>query len=164
MSKTTYEEYLKRYGSLTYKNTGTSMLPLLKQGRDAFIVRAVGEYETCKKWDVVLYKRPPESYVLHRVVRVLGNSYDILGDNCIGIERNIPKGAVIGVMTGFIRNGKKYEADNRLYKLYVLFWCKPYRIRILMKKYCYFTAGADGSRYQQCFYALLLRGIVSCSL
>ena len=110
------------------------MLPLLKQGRDAFIVRAVGEYETCKKWDVVLYKRPPESYVLHRVVRVLGNSYDILGDNCIGIERNIPKDAVIGVMTGFIRNGKKYEADSRLYKLYVLFWCKPYRIRILMKK------------------------------
>ena len=30
MSKTTYEEYLKRYASLTYKNTGTSMLPLLK--------------------------------------------------------------------------------------------------------------------------------------
>ena len=103
MSKTTYEEYLKRYGSLTYKNTGTSMLPLLKQGRDAFIVRAVGEYETCKKWDVVLYKRPPESYVLHRVIQVRDNSYDILGDNCIGIERNIPKDAVIGVMTGFIR-------------------------------------------------------------
>ena len=107
MSKTTYEEYLKRYGSLTYKNTGTSMLPLLKQGRDAFIVRAVGEYETCKKWDVVLYKRPPESYVLHRVVRVHDKGYDILGDNCIGIERNIPKDAVIGVMTGFIRNGKQ---------------------------------------------------------
>ena len=69
MSKTTYEEYLKRYGPLIYKNTGTRMLPLLKQGRDAFIVRLVGEYETCKKWDVVLYKRPPESYVLlHRVV------------------------------------------------------------------------------------------------
>ena len=134
MSKTTYEEYLKRYGSLTYKNTGTSMLPLLKQGRDAFIVREVGEYETCKKWDVVLYKRPPESYVLHRVIQVRDNSYDILGDNCIGIERNIPKDAVIGVMTGFIRNGKKYEADSRIYKLYVLCWCKPYRIRILMKK------------------------------
>ena len=33
MSKPTYEEYLKRYGTLTYKNTGTSMLPLLKQGQ-----------------------------------------------------------------------------------------------------------------------------------
>ena len=55
-------------------------------------------------------------------VRVHDNGYDILGDNCIGIERNIPKDAVIGVMTGFIRNGKKYEADSRLYKLYVLFW------------------------------------------
>ena len=30
----------------------------------SIIVRAVGEYETCKKWDVVLYKRPPKSYVL----------------------------------------------------------------------------------------------------
>ena len=107
MSKTTYEEYLKRYGALTYKNTGTSMLPLRKQGRDAFIVRAVGEYETCKKWDVVLYKRPPESYVLHRVVRVHDKGYDIHGDNCIRIERNITKDAVIGVMTGFIRNGKQ---------------------------------------------------------
>ena len=112
MSKTTYEEYLKRYGTLIYKNTGTSMLPLLKQGRDAFIVRAVGEYETCKKWDVVLYKRPPESYVLHRVVRVLGNSYDILGDNCIGIERNIPKGAVIGVYSDM---GRLVEENNELW-------------------------------------------------
>lgn len=133
MRKTTYEECLKQYGILIYKNTGTSMLPLLRQGRDVFIVRKLGEYETCKKWDVVLYKRPPESYVLHRVVGVHDISYDILGDNCIGIERNIPKDAVIGVMTGFIRNGKKYRVDSSWYKLYVLFWCKPYRIRILLK-------------------------------
>lgn len=130
MSKTTYEEYLKKYGTLTYKNTGVSMLPLLKPGRDAFVVRAVGQHETCKKWDVVLYKRPPDSYVLHRVVRVHDNSYDMLGDNCVRVERDVPKDAVLGVMTGFIRAGKKYRSDSTLYKLYVLFWCKPYRIRI----------------------------------
>lgn len=37
--KTAYEEYLRKYHTLTYKNVGASMLPLLKQGRDSFTVR-----------------------------------------------------------------------------------------------------------------------------
>ena len=37
--KTAYEEYLRKYHTLTYKNVGVSMLPLLKQGRDSFTVR-----------------------------------------------------------------------------------------------------------------------------
>ena len=37
--KTSYEEYLRKYHTLTYKNVGVSMLPLLKQGRDSFTVR-----------------------------------------------------------------------------------------------------------------------------
>ncbi len=36
-----YEEYLERNGSLTYTNSGVSMLPLLRQGRDLFTVRKI---------------------------------------------------------------------------------------------------------------------------
>ena len=39
---TTYEECLEKYGTLTYRNVGVSMLPLLKQGRDIFTVRKNG--------------------------------------------------------------------------------------------------------------------------
>ena len=33
-----YEEYIEKNGSLTYTNVGTSMMPLLRQGKDLFTV------------------------------------------------------------------------------------------------------------------------------
>lgn len=133
MSKITFEEYLQEHGTLIYKNTGTSMLPLLKQGRDAFIIKAVQQTEECKKWDVVLYKRTPDIYVLHRIIKVNEDGYDMLGDNCVGIERNIPRDAILGVMTEYIRKGKTHKVSSLWYKLYVFLWCKPYRVRIKVK-------------------------------
>lgn len=108
MTRLSYEEYLRKYHTLTYKNVGVSMLPLLKQGRDSFTVREVKQGESCKLWDVVLYKRGTDQYVLHRIIKVYEDSYDILGDNCIGIERGIPKTDVLGVMTDFTHKGKPH--------------------------------------------------------
>ena len=134
MNSITFEEYLGRYGTLTYKNVGVSMLPLIRQGRDAFILRAVKPGETLKKWDVVLYKRPPDAYVLHRIIDVKDGTYDILGDNCVAVERNIPKERVIGVMTGFIRKNKEYAVAVKRYRIYVTLRCKPYHVRTAFKR------------------------------
>ena len=132
--KTSYEEYLRKFHTLTYKNVGVSMLPLLKQGRDSFTVREVKPDESCKLWDVVLYKRGTDQYVLHRIIKVYDDSYDILGDNCIGIECGIPKADVLGVMTDFTHKGKQYKTYDRRYQLYVWLWCRPYKLRIFLKK------------------------------
>ena len=59
-----YEEYLDRYGSLTYANVGVSMLPMLREGKDLFTVVKKGP-ERCKAGDVVLYRRGSH-YILHR--------------------------------------------------------------------------------------------------
>ena len=134
MTRLSYEEYLRKYHTLTYKNVGVSMLPLLKQGRDSFTVREVKQGESCKLWDVVLYKRGTDQYVLHRIVKVYEDFYDILGDNCIGIESGIPKIDVIGVMTDFAHKGKQYKTGDRRYRLYVWLWCRPYKLRIFLKK------------------------------
>ena len=134
MNKITYEEYLQTYGTLTYKNKGTSMLPLLKQGRDAFVIKAVQKTDVCKKWDVVLFKVGADTYILHRIIRVHDHGYDILGDNCIKMEKNIPRDAVLGVMTEYIRKGKTHDVDYVWYRLYVTLWCKPYMARVFMKK------------------------------
>ena len=116
-----YEEYLEKFGTLTYTNVGVSMKPLLREGRDLFIVRKKGE-ERCSVGDVVLYRRPPESYVLHRVVEVREDDYVILGDNCINREYGIKDDDIIGVMTGFVRGGKEHSVDEKTYRLYSDLW------------------------------------------
>ena len=127
MIKTTYEEELNRNGSFTYTNIGVSMLPLLKQGRDLFTIEK--KTGRCKKYDVVLYKRPPASYVLHRVVKVRENDYIILGDNCLKKEYGIKEEDVIGVMTSFVRKGKKYTVNDKGYRIYSRVWYFLYPVR-----------------------------------
>ncbi len=128
-----YEEYLEKYGSLTYTNVGVSMLPLLRQGRDLFIVHKKGE-ERCSVGDVVLYRRPPASYVLHRIVEVRPDSYVILGDNCITREYGIKDSDIIGVMTGFVRGGKEHDTREKAYRLYSCIWMRFAQPRIFCTK------------------------------
>lgn len=128
---TSYEDYLEQNGSMTYSNVGVSMMPLLKQGRDLFTVRKKGE-ERCKKYDVVLYRRPPSSYVLHRVIQVRENDYVILGDNCIRKEYGITDADIIGVMTGYVHNGKERTTDFWGYRLYSWIWVNFSSVRILL--------------------------------
>lgn len=133
MNKIRFEDYLEKHGSLTYTNVGVSMLPLLRQGKDMFIVvRKDGQ--RCKVGDVVLYRRPPDKYVLHRVIKVCADSYVILGDNCVHKEYGIKEEDVIAVMTGYIRNGKEHSVKERGYRLYSFVWLHTIPLRTGMKK------------------------------
>ena len=136
MSKTTYEEYLDKNGKLIYRNVGVSMLPLIKQGRDFFIVEKKSD-KRCKKYDVVLYKKPHDVYILHRIIDVNENDYTIRGDNCILKEYAIKDEDIIGVMTSFIRKGKEYSVENRFYKIYSVIWCKLFFLRRFCQKFIY---------------------------
>lgn len=133
MNEGTYEAYLERYGELTYRTVGTSMLPMLKQDRDLFTVRKKGG-ERCRKYDVVLYRRPPSHYVLHRIVEVREKDYVILGDNCVGREYGITDDDIIGVLTGFVHRGRQYSADDLSYRLYSRLWCLAYPLRMVIKR------------------------------
>ena len=132
MIKTTYEEELNRKGSFTYTCSGISMLPLLRQRKDLFTIEK--KQGRCEKYDVVLYKRYPESYVLHRVVEVREKDYVILGDNCLNKEYGIRDEDIIGVMTSFVRNGKEYSVSHRGYRVYAVVWFKLYPLRRLLMK------------------------------
>lgn len=132
MIKTNYEEELNRKGSFTFTNVGVSMLPLLRQQKDLFTIEK--RQGRCKRYDVVLYKRPPKAYVLHRVVEVQVDSYVILGDNCINKEYGIKDEDIIGVMTAFVRNGKEYPVTHKGYCIYARVWYFLYPVRKLWMK------------------------------
>ena len=132
MIKTTYEEELDRKGKFTYTCSGVSMLPLLRQHKDLFTIEK--KQGRCEKYDVVLYKRPPKSFVLHRVVEVREKDYVILGDNCLNKEYGIRDEDILGVMTSFIRNGKEYPVSHRGYRLYARVWYVLYPLRRFWKR------------------------------
>ena len=123
-------QLLDEDGYFVYTNVGTSMLPLLRAGRDIIEIRRPGSGRR-RKYDVVLYRRG-EMYILHRIVRVLPDGYIISGDHNTFVERDITDNEILGVMTRVIRDGKSVTPDTFLYRCYVRIWCAPGRVRILI--------------------------------
>lgn len=130
--KTNFEEELQRYGRLIYPNVGVSMMPLLRQHRDLMIIEPTKG--RCKKYDAVLYRRSNGQYVLHRILKVREKDYVICGDNCYTCEYGITDAHILGVLTGFVRDGKTYHVDNRAYQCYVHIWCDFFPIRAFLLK------------------------------
>ena len=133
MPKLTLEECLAENGFLTYRIRGVSMQPMLRQGRDLFTVVPKGS-ERCKKYDVVLYRRPSDPYVLHRIIEVRPDSYVILGDNCIAKEYGIRDEDILGVLTSFRHNGHMVSVSDWRYRLYSRGWVFFQPVRIFCKR------------------------------
>jgi hypothetical protein len=121
----TFDELLARDGVLVYKTKGVSMRPMLRQNRDLVMIRV--PEGRLKPLDVALYRRG-DAYVLHRVIEVREGYYLIRGDNTYALE-TVPDDAVIGVLTGFQRNGKEIGAEDKTYRAYVRFWNAVYPVR-----------------------------------
>ena len=135
MSKSTFEEEIRRKGKLVYTNVGDSMEPLIRQGRDILIISAVSG--RLKKYDVPLYKRDSGQYVLHRMMKVRADEYVICGDNRWQREYGISDRHIIGVLSGIVRDGKEISVNDKRYRLYVHLWCDFFYVRafILMVKH-----------------------------
>lgn len=102
---------------ITLRVTGNSMYPMLSDKRDSVILTRCKNLKL-KFGDIPLYKRNNGQYVLHRIVSVNENSYDLCGDNQYTIEKNLPKENIIAVVKAFERNGKTYNCNNFIYKCY----------------------------------------------
>ena len=115
------EETLAAGGTVKLPITGTSMLPLLRSGRDTVTLTAVTS--PLKKYDLPLYRRKDGAFVLHRVVKVQADgTYTMCGDNQWVQEPNIHEEQCIGVVCAITRNGKTFSVQSSNYKLYVRVW------------------------------------------
>lgn len=102
---------------ITLTVTGSSMNPLLTHKRDSVVLTSCNKFNV-KKGDIPLYKRSNGQYVLHRIIKVNKNSYNLCGDNQYIIEKNLPKENIIAVVKAFERNGKLYSCNDFTYKVY----------------------------------------------
>ncbi|WP_144023709.1 S24/S26 family peptidase [Paenibacillus sp. FSL H8-0548] len=115
--------------------SGNSMYPLWKHNRDSVVVTSCNPY-ALKKGDIPLYRRASGQVVMHRIIRVNQDGYDMCGDIETQIEYNLPKDNIIAVVKCFTRKGQDYSCTHFGYKMYSFLWIRlrPLR-RFFLKGY-----------------------------
>jgi len=130
--KTTFEKEIERNGYFYYVSKGTSMLPLIREGRDILLIGRIDG--RLKKYDIPLYKRKNGLYVLHRIMKVRDKDYVLCGDNHTYMETGITDDDLVGVLTELVRNGKTISLNSLPYRLYTFFWCDLFFFRVICLK------------------------------
>ena len=118
-------------GRFVGTTSGVSMEPLFSDRRDTIIV--VKTDKRLKKYDIPLYKRG-DNYILHRVVRVLPDSYVICGDNCEELEYGVTDSDILGVLVAFYRKDKYYTVESSIYRIYSFLIVNTFTLRVFIKK------------------------------
>lgn len=124
------EQFLRENGYLFIHPVGKSMLPLIRGGLDTV---ALAPPDKLRAGDVVWYRREDGSEVLHRVLRVEGDTLDLCGDNQIWVERGVKRAQVLGVMRGFYRGEQYIDTKSAGYRLYVRVWRHLLLRRVILK-------------------------------
>ena len=116
IKKATYKELLDERNSIIITPEGNSMLPLLKGGINA--VKISKSNRKLYKYDVILYQRDNEQYVLHRIIKIKNGKYLLCGDNQLVPETNINKNMILGIMDGYFSGDNFIDVNNTEYKKY----------------------------------------------
>ena len=124
-------ERLSAGENVQFSPRGTSMLPMLKQGRDSVILSPVTG--CLRRGDLPLYQRKNGQYVLHRVISV-GEKYICCGDHQVEPEYGIEHEQIIAVVSSFTRKGKRVSVDAPGYRAYCCLWMAIRPLRCAWRK------------------------------
>ncbi len=102
---------------VTFTVTGQSMQPTVYNLRDTVLLTKCDPL-TLKKGQIPFYLRENGQYVLHRIVKVHKDTYDMCGDHQYEVEKGVPKTAVLCVVKGFTRKGVFHSCDKPFYRFY----------------------------------------------
>ncbi len=120
--------------------SGTSMLPLLRPGRDRVVLGAPPK-GALRVTDLPLYRRADGKYVLHRVLRIFPDgSYGMAGDHQTNLEYQVQPEQILGLVRGFWRKEHYYSCCQWNYRLYSWFWVKAFPARRFLL--CFKSVGA----------------------
>ena len=116
------ERSMNELGYAVAPIAGTSMLPLLKEGRDRVELEPCSQ-ERLKKGDVVLYKKNDGTLVLHRIIKTENREFfTVLGDHQFKNAERVNKNQIIAVACGFFIKGRYVTEKTRWYRLYKKIW------------------------------------------
>lgn len=100
---------------------GYSMYPMFVPGRDAAVIKKA-DVKKIRRADVVLYRRKGSILVLHRVVKRKGSQFYMAGDNQTEVEGPVEEDQIRGILTAFVRNGRRISVKNPVYVILSGLW------------------------------------------
>ena len=109
--------------------TGSSMLPFL---RDSEVVELEPIRAALSPGDIVLAESAAEHYVIHRIVRVKGDSVWLRGDAQAHCEGPLPRQAVFGRAVTAGRNGRVRALDRGWLRLAGLAWTRTSPLGLIL--------------------------------
>lgn len=119
-------------GKFRLITAGTSMKPLLRNRTDTVVL---SRPESVSRFDIILYRRGADHYVLHRIMRCESDgTYTLCGDNQLTYERGVKREDIVAVVSQIERNGKTIELFSKSYRIYVFFWCRCRAVRFCALK------------------------------
>lgn len=124
-------EVLDSGGEFTLYPRGTSMLPLIVQGRDSVTLEQ--PQGALHRGDIAFYQRENGQYVLHRVIAADGETYTMCGDNQLTPEYGVKPEQIIAKAAYITCKGSKITPRSLPYRLYVLLWRSFFIRRVYFK-------------------------------
>lgn len=123
-------EVMDSGGEFTLYPRGTSMLPLIVQGRDSVTLVKAEEF---RAGDIAFYQRENGHYVLHRIIGERGGTFTMCGDNQLAPEYGVKPEQIIAKAAYITRKGSKITPRSLPYRLYVLLWRSFFIRRVYFK-------------------------------
>lgn len=115
---------------------GGSMLPFLASGRDRILFRKPDR--PLRKGDMVFYQRSDGRFVMHRICRITGEGYYMVGDAQTIIEGPLAKECIFARITQVQRKGRWIDEKDFWWRFFQKIWIRiiPVR-RVLIRGYSF---------------------------
>ena len=134
-------EVIESGGEFRLWPRGTSMRPLLREGRDSV---ALVLPDKLHKRDICLYRRADGSFVLHRLMKFGGDGEPVFcGDNQTRLEYGVKREQIVARVCAVFRDEKRISLKGLRYRLYTRIygflplrwlWLLPRRVIGKLKK------------------------------
>lgn len=129
-----YEELIREVlasgGEFRLYPHGTSMLPLIRQGRDSVALRRLDR--PAQTLDILFYQRDDGSFILHRVKEVTEKGLTLWGDNQIMLEHGVREDQIIGYAARVFRGDREIDLQGLPYRAYLRLWNLPILRRVIL--------------------------------
>lgn len=132
------EEKLQKGESIEIIVTGNSMFPLFTTERDLVKLE---KPKKLKRKQIAFYQRDNGQYILHRIIKIKGDNVYCVGDNQTDIEGPLRKDQFKGVVTQYVRKGKRRSVNCLWHKIYSFIWCLSVKNRKKLLKFLFKITG-----------------------